>query len=208
MRIDNLTIAYGERLVFNDFSFEFSDQTITAILGPSGIGKTTLLNALTFAHSTVSRIYQEPRLLPWYTLEKNISIVLEGSRESRLLRARKYLDKVGLSEKYNAFPCQISGGECQRASIARAFAYPAKTLLMDEPFQGQDIASKARLIDLIRTLQKEENRTIVAVTHDIQDAIILAKRIVVLSGNPARIQLDIEVTSDAKARVEEALSSL
>jgi len=187
---------------------EFSDGLITAILGPSGCGKTTLLNHIAFhrPETHAGYIFQEPRLLPWRTLEKNIALCLEGTAHERKDRARQYLAKVGLEKRASAFPASLSGGERQRVSIARAFSFPAPVLLMDEPFQSQDPALKTQLIAVVKALQEEEKRTVIFVTHDVREATALADRAIVLSGRPVTVALDIQIGPDFEGRISEVLA--
>lgn len=208
MDIQNLNVTYGDRVLYDGFSISFRDHAITAILGPSGCGKTTLLNSIAFGNNDfrTSYIFQEPRLLPWCSLEKNIMLVLEGDPGLRRERAREYLAKVGLGRRAGDFPGRLSGGERQRAAIARAFSYPAPVLLMDEPFQSQDPLLKAQLIDLVKELQKEEKRTILAVTHDVREASALADHAIILNGCPVQVVLDIPVGPDFEKRLSEVLA--
>lgn len=208
MDIRHLNVAYGERVIYNDFSVHFPDGHITALLGPSGCGKTTLLNSIAFGEyaADVSYIFQEPRLLPWCTIEKNIMLTLRGSRQERKDRADEYLRKVGLEKRAGEYPARLSGGERQRASIARAFSCPSHILLMDEPFQSQDVAIKRQLIELVLELQAIEKRTVIAVTHDIHEAADLADRAIVISGSPVSILLDIPVSAGLELQLSEVLS--
>jgi len=208
MNIENLNVSFGQKIIYRDFSLAIADRTVTAILGPSGCGKTTLLNAIAFSRPDIrtAYIFQEPRLLPWCTLEKNIALVLEGDNATKKERARGYLDKVGLGNRAGDYPSRLSGGERQRASIARAFSYPAPVLLMDEPFQSQDPALKVQLIDLVKRLQEEEMRTIIAVTHDVREAAALADRAVILGGRPVSVVLDIPVGPDFENDISGVLS--
>lgn len=218
MTISGLTVTYGTRTLYDDFSIDFADHSTTVILGPSGCGKTTLLNSIALAENNdmVSYIFQEPRLLPWCSLEKNILLALQGAAVNgtelqgttaeRRDRARSYLEKVGLFKRAGEYPGKLSGGERQRAAIARAFSFPAPILLMDEPFQSQDPAIKAQLIDLVRKLQAEEKRTVIAVTHDIREAAALADRAVILNGNPVCVILDIPVNAGFEKRLSEVLA--
>ena len=208
MQITGLNVSFGDRIIYQDFAISFPDQSVTVILGPSGCGKTTLLNSIAFGPygHRVSYIFQEPRLLPWYTLEKNIMLVLEGRTAERRERAQRYLRKVGLQNRAGEYPGKLSGGERQRAAIARAFSFPAPILLMDEPFQSQDPALKLQLIALVRELQNEEKRTIIAVTHDIREASALADRAVILSGRPVSVIFDAPVTPGFEHQLSEVLS--
>lgn len=195
VEIKNLTFAYTEDFpVYRNFSVSFAAGTITAIVGKSGCGKTTLLNIIASAEET-SYLFQEPRLLPWRTLKKNIMLVLAAKMDKDCAdkTAAKMLSRVGLADRLNAFPADISGGERQRAALARAFAYPASVLLMDEAFQSQDTALKIKLMDnflFLRAEEAENRRTAILVTHDIREALCLAERIIVLDGRPVHIALD------------------
>ena len=207
MDVTDLSVSFGSRVLYDHFSISFRDGSVTAILGPSGCGKTTLLNAIAYRGSRVaSYIFQEPRLLPWCSLEKNIMLTLAGTAAERRSRARMYLAKVGLEGRAGDYPDRLSGGERQRAAIARAFSFPAPVLLMDEPFQSQDPAQKKQLISLVKALQSEEKRTVIAVTHDIREAEELAERAIVLNGRPVSVMLDIPVTSDFEKRISEVLA--
>ena len=208
MDIRNLNVSYGQKVIYRDFSLTIKDGAVTAILGPSGCGKTTLLNSIAFEQPDIraAYIFQEPRLLPWCTLEKNIALVLDGDGATKKARARAYLAKVGLENRAGDFPSRLSGGERQRAAIARAFSYPAPILLMDEPFQSQDPGLKIQLIDLVKRLQEEEKRTIVAVTHDVREATALADRAVILGGRPVAVVLDIPVGPDLEKKLSEVLT--
>jgi ABC-type nitrate/sulfonate/bicarbonate transport system ATPase subunit len=207
MRVDNLSVSYGDRAIYDGFSHDFPDNRITAILGPSGCGKTTLLNSIAYGTNDfrTAYVFQEPRLLPWCTIEKNITLVLEGEAKARKARARDYLARVGLENRAGEYPDRLSGGERQRVAIARAFSAPAEVLLMDEPFQSQDPALKAQLVALVKDLQQNEKRTILAVTHDVREAASLADRAIVLGGRPARIVLDIAVSQNFEKQLLEVL---
>jgi len=208
MKITNLNVSYGQKIIYQNFNVDFLDGSVTVILGPSGCGKTTLLNSIAFGNllNKISYIFQEPRLLPWCTLEKNIMLVLEGNQTTRRKTARQYLERVGLGKRVGEYPDNLSGGERQRAAIARAFSYPAPVLLMDEPFQSQDPALKIQLIELVKTLQKDVNRTIIAVTHDVREAAALADRAIVLNGSPVKIVLDIPISPEFEHTLSEVLS--
>lgn len=206
MKIQNMQFSYKSNQIYKDFTIEFPTASVTAILGPSGCGKTTLLNILAFNKANhVSYIFQEPRLLPWYTICKNLYLVNTGTKSERVARSRMYLEKVGLLNRASAYPSDLSGGERQRVSIARAFSYTSPVLLMDEPFQSQDPATKLQLIDVVKKLQVQEKRTMVAVTHDINEASAFADRAVVLGGRPVQILLDIPRGANFERTISEAL---
>lgn len=190
MIVDQITVRYGNRSVFENFSLSVNDGTVTAVLGPSGCGKTTLLFAIKNAlqnNSRISFVFQEPRLIPWCTLQKNLELTMLGSTHEKRDRALDYLDKVHLGSSAHKLPTEISGGERQRVAIARAFSCHAPVLLMDEPFQSQDTGLKTYLIDTFLALQAIEKRTVIAVTHNVQEAKSIADEILVLGGKPAQL---------------------
>ena len=201
INIRNLSFKYAEKPLFENLSLSFGeDGKPLVILGPSGSGKTTLLKLLAgllkphggeirfSTGETVPKtafMFQEPRLLPWLSVLENVCLPLEKDfgREDGRLRARHFLSLVGLTEKEDAYPLKLSGGEAQRVSIARAFAWPAPVLLMDEPFQSLDIPLRISLMDLTLQLLEKEKRLLVAVTHNPDEAVYMGGRIIIL-GNP------------------------
>lgn len=199
IRIRDLHLQRGNHQVFAGFSMDFEASRVTALLAPSGAGKTSLLDCIAGllrpdrgsidGAGPVSYLFQEPRLLPWYSLEKNVMLPVEQllGKERGLERSRHFLAAVGLLDKAAALPSRCSGGQRQRCAIARAFAFPSATLLMDEAFQAQDIKLKLHLMELTEGLLEQERRTAVLVTHDVQEALALAHRVVVLAGSPLRV---------------------
>lgn len=211
MNLQNIKKNFGDTIVFSDFSTHIDDNKITAILGPSGCGKTTLLNiigGLTEYEGTVQRpegnisyLFQSLRLLPNLTVEKNIDYVLRSymPKEERRKVVSDLLEKVGLQSYEKFYPAQLSGGMAQRVSIARAFAYDANILLMDEPFKGLDISLKKKIIEIFVKLYEENNRTTLFVTHDIDDALLLADRILVLNSD-GKIVVDETIGTPIRER--------
>lgn len=188
--------------IFKDFSMELPSARVSVILGPSGCGKTTLLNLISDllepqagsiernGNGNISVLFQEPRLLPWRSVRRNIEIVLNNQLgQAGSARATEhYLKLVGLGDYMDYYPADLSGGMRQRAAIARAFAYPADTILMDEPFQALDLGLKISLTNLFTKLWVEDRRTSIFVTHDINEAILLGDEIFVLSAErPVRV---------------------
>ncbi len=208
MTLNDVTISYGNKKVYENFSITFKDLSITAILGASGCGKTTLLNEIASRNSLhqISFIFQEPRLIPWETIEKNIMFALKSTAPDRIPLIPYYLELVGLHKRAGSYPGSLSGGEKQRVAIARAFSSPSPILLMDEPFQSQDPATKNQLIDLIKKLHRQEKKTIIAVTHDISDAAKLADQAFVLGNRPVEVLLDTVVDADFEKKCSEVLS--
>jgi len=202
IEIKNLYKSYEDLVICKDFNITFEEKKITGILGPSGCGKTTLLNIIAgleeyqsgsikgIEGKTFSYIFQEDRLLPWSTVKENIRFVLDSIYHDQKAEkvANQYIDMVGLKEYADYYPRQLSGGMKQRVAIARAFAYPADILLMDEPFKGLDLELKTGLIQSFLKLWSQDRRTVVFVTHDMNEALSFAHYIYVLKGRPLRIK--------------------
>ncbi len=199
--MENISVNFGELKVLKNIDLQFEKGSITVILGPSGCGKTTILNLITsmvdvgsgsikgIKSKKFSYLFQEPRLLPWLSVKGNINFVLGEiqSKEEKEKLSNRFLEMTGLSEYSQWYPAKLSGGMKQRVAIARAFAHPSDIILMDEPFQGLDLKLKLSLIHQFICLWSNERRTVVLVTHDIHEAVMLADHIVVLSEKPAEI---------------------
>jgi NitT/TauT family transport system ATP-binding protein len=199
-----------------DLTFTLGAGELVCLVGPSGCGKTTLLKCIaglmtptsgtvTLAGARVSGppedmavVFQEygRSLFPWMTVRQNIELPL---KEKKLPKARRAslvdeaLEAVGLTEAAGRYPWQLSGGMQQRVAIARAVAYEPKVLLMDEPFAAVDAQTRADLEDLIRSIWHEFGVTILFVTHDIDEAVYLGQRVIVLSNSPTVVQDDLTV---------------
>lgn len=200
-RIEGLNLKYGNLVVYENFDMSVRDKTIVSILGPSGCGKTTLLNFMSgiekpqgikvndFETLTKSYIFQEPRLLPWKTVYENIAFVIRERFEKEQVRilVDEQLDRVGLSRFKDYFPGALSGGMKQRVAIARAFVYPSEMLIMDEPFQGLDIRTKDAVMAAFLKSWEKDRRTVVFVTHDVEEAVRLGDEIHILEGPPVRM---------------------
>jgi len=180
---------------------------VVALLGPSGCGKSTLLRIaagleapdrgqvlFNEAHNSRGFMFQEPRLLPWLTVEANVlfPVVGEASAETRD-RARGLIDLVGLDGFERAFPHQLSGGMAQRVALARTLLLAPTVLLMDEPFGALDGMTKMRLQGELRQLKDFSRAATIFVTHDIEEAVFLADRVVVLSARPASLRVAIDI---------------
>lgn len=221
LSVDDLHKAYGSgpqrKSVIEGLTFEVYAGEFVCIVGPSGAGKTTLLKCLTGLHpassGTVSldgrRVDGPPpgmalvlqeytrSLMPWYTVNKNVALPLENlglSRSEIRDRVEVALGEVGLKDVPSAYPWQLSGGMQQRVAIARALAYRPEVLVMDEPFASVDAQTRADLEDLILKVRDDFGITTVLVTHDIDEAVYVSDRIVVLTKNPCTVQEIVPVT--------------
>lgn len=188
MRIENLCKSYPGAVVFDNFNLVIDEGAVTCILGGSGAGKTTLLNiiaGLTEYEGRVdcvkcSYIFQEPRLVPNLTVEGNLRLVCRDGAKVAAALAR-----VGLADRARSYPVALSGGQRQRAAIARAFVYESDFVLMDEPFSSLDLKLKLDMIQAFREVREGDGRSAVFVTHDIEEALCLADRIIVLRSGKA-----------------------
>ena len=184
LQIKDLSVSQEEKKLFSDFSLELKSNQIIGIKGPSGKGKTTLLNCIadvlpkdnTFvitgsiqkkSNIKISYVFQEHRLIPFISVLKNVMLPLEKimPKDEAEQIAINYLKEFELLYKKDNFPNELSGGEKQRVSLARAFAYPSDLLLMDEPFQSQDLEKKQKLIMMTKNILQKESRAIIFVSH-------------------------------------------
>ncbi len=227
MIISDVDKKYNDLVVFEKLNLTIKDHEITAILGPSGCGKTTLLNIISKTtdysgtiegnDGKISYLFQSQRLLSNLTVKKNIEYVLRSylDKQEREKVTNDILKKVELTEFANYYPSQLSGGMAQRVSIARAFAYDSDIMLMDEPFKGLDISLKKKIIDVFLRLYKSDKKTTLFVTHDIDDALIMANRIIVLSSDGKIVldetinepfdERDVGMYGDLRAKIYQAI---
>lgn len=198
--------------VLKDINLEVQKGEFIAIVGHSGCGKSTLLKIIAGLEKndtglvTVDgkevngpgmdrgMIFQEHRLFPWMSIEKNVQLGLKGlSKEEKTKLSDQYLELVKLSEFKKAYPSQLSGGMSQRAAIARSLVSQPEVLLLDEPFGALDALTKIELQEELLKIRERFHNTMLMVTHDIEEAVYLADRIVVMSARPGRIKDVIKV---------------
>src|SRR4051812_27420521 len=152
-------------------------------------------DAITAPHEKIGMVFQEPRLLPWLTVAHNVGFGLEDRpKPERNARVRAQLDRVGLTDKAGVWPRELSGGQAQRVAIARALVTRPEVLLLDEPFSALDAFTRADLQDHLLDLWTDTRPTLVVVTHDVDESIVLADRVVVMSPRPGRIFAEIEAS--------------
>ena len=217
----------GSVTALEDVSLDVPAGQFLTVVGPSGCGKSTLLDLLAgLTAPSAGRIllngapitgpgpdrgtvFQQYALLPWRTALRNIEFALEGRGLSRRLRsdtARTYLDLVGLSGFADRFPHELSGGMRQRVAIARALAFDPEVLLMDEPFAALDAQTRESLQDELLRIWQDTNKTVVFITHAIDEAVYLGQRVAVLTSRPGRIKAVIDVDLGDRAAVEDIRS--
>lgn len=204
IKISNLKKTFNDNIIFNGLNVEFRDNEINCILGPSGVGKTTLFNILAKIEShdsgsitgtekkRVAYVFQEDRLLEWKTVYENIAFVIADEKDIRK-RVEKVIQMVRLSGYEGYYPNELSGGMRQRVSLARAFVYNPQLLFLDEPFKGLDIALKEDIMKDFYEQWDKEKYSVIMATHDIEEAILLAQKIFILSKKPAVLKAEIDV---------------
>lgn len=206
--LNDITLMYDDVKVFEHLSLDIKKNKITCIVGPSGCGKTSLLNILSglllpasgqvnTTNEKVGYIFQEDRLLPWETVYENIRLVNERENKHEIIELLKALELEGFMNKY---PHQLSGGMKQRVSIARGFYYHSSLLLMDEPFKSLDYDLRVHLISYLGRLWKDTNNTIVFVTHDLDEALLLGHEVIVLSSRPTSVLNRFSLTTELESR--------
>ena len=215
VNVSHLSYAYADAQhpIFQDLSLQAEAGEFIAIVGESGVGKSTLLRCmaglvnatagsirLNIDHSPAERgtafVFQDARLLPWQRLSRNVAYGLRGlslTSEERQARVREVLQLTLIEELAQRWPHQLSGGQLQRAGIARALAVHPKLLLMDEPFSAVDAMTRQKLQDELLAIWQRTHKAIMFVTHDIEEAVYLADRVIVLAGHPAQVRLDQHV---------------
>jgi sulfonate transport system ATP-binding protein len=188
VRASRIVRRYGDRTVLYDLDLDIRRGEFVALIGKSGCGKTTLLRTLagldpvdggaliTPASSTV--VFQEHRLLPWWRVWRNVGIGLP--RSTARARAQSALEEVGLDQHADAWPVTLSGGEAQRVALARALVREPELLLLDEPFAALDALTRIRMHGLVRALISRHRPAVLLVTHDVDEAILLADRVLTM----------------------------
>lgn len=204
--LKNIVLDYGGKPVFEGFSVDFVAEEIVCILGPSGCGKSTLLQAISGFRQPRSGVidvsgnpavvFQKHSLFPWKTAVENVGMGLRSggmNKHSALSEAKESLRRVGLGDRADSYPWELSLGQQQRVGIARAFSQKSPVLLMDEPFGALDAQTRLRMQALLLEIWGASKPTVIFVTHDIDEALLLGDRVLVLKGMPARVCADLQV---------------
>ena len=213
VKIDNVKKIYkgrnGETVALNGVSFDIAENEFICVVGPSGCGKSTLLNIIAGLDTPTSGkvyvdgkevvgtgtergvVFQQYALFPWLTVRKNIEFGLKlkklGKQAITELSDR-YLDMVDLREFADSYPKELSGGMKQRVAIARAYAVNPEVLLLDEPFGALDAQTRTQLQSELLKTWEQEKKTCFFITHDVEEAIILAQRVIIMSARPGRVK--------------------
>lgn len=222
LRAENVSFAYanpsassGYAPILDSLNFTVQPGNVVTLVGPSGCGKSTFLSLAAGLMAPtdgtllwdgepvklgptnhLGMAFQQPGLFPWMTVERNVTVGLEvrgRSRAEAKEQAHDFLGKVGLADSARAYPRQLSGGMAQRVGIARALALQPRLLLMDEPFASVDAFTRITLQGELRKMLDLVNPTVVLVTHDVSEAIMLGDQVVVLSTRPAGVKTIIEI---------------
>lgn len=217
VRCRGLALELGGQSIYASLDFEVRDGEFLCILGPSGCGKSTSLRIIgdlleTDAGTTevlgrpprdawphLAYVFQSPRLVPWRNATGNVVLGMQlrfdrMAKRDMEARARELLELVGLGADLDKYPRALSGGERQRVAIARALSVDPRIVLMDEPFSALDVNTRRRLRSEIVSIWRRTEKTIVFVTHDVDEALVLADRILLFSGKPTRVLDTIEIT--------------
>jgi len=214
VRVKGFTRSFGATSVLKDMNLDIQPAEFVALLGASGSGKTTLLRTLAgldpapvdqvSTPAARAVVFQDPRLMPWKRVWRNVALGLKGGdiRE----RAEGALGEVGLSHRLDAWPATLSGGEAQRAALARALIREPKLLLLDEPFAALDALTRIRMHELVLKLWRAHDPAVLLVTHDVDEAITLADRVLVL--DHGRIAAEEVVTLPRPRDVDEAFQAI
>lgn len=214
VEVKNLTKRFGDLLVLDNMSFNIRKGEFVCVVGPTGCGKSTFLNCLTRIHMpsegdlyidgvpadprkhNISFVFQEPSALPWLTVADNIAYGLKIKRLPKAeidQRVNQILDLMGLQEFKNSYPGELSVSAEQRIIIGRSFAMKPDLLLMDEPYGQMDVKMRFYLEDEVIRLWKELGSTVIFITHNIEEAVYLAEKVMILTNKPAKIKEEVMI---------------
>ena len=201
----------GDVVALDGVDFDIAEKEFVTVIGTSGCGKSTLLSIIAGLEEETEGevlvagehvvapgrdrgvVFQSYTLFPWLTAQKNVEFALRESGSERVRIAREHLGLVGLERFADAYPSQLSGGMRQRVAIARALSYKPEVLLMDEPFGALDAQTRQLMQELLTRVWEEHRLTVMFVTHDIDEAVFLSDRVLVMTARPGRIKEDIEI---------------
>ena len=215
--------SFGDNDIINGIQFDIQEGEFVAILGKSGIGKSTLLKLISgvdtkykgqilFKDSllnepteSISLLFQGHFLLPWLTVEENIKFFVDGVTDVEIA---SYLDSVSISDKKKEWPNKLSGGEKTRVGLSAALINKSDLLLLDEPFADIDIGVKFEILSLLSKVKDKNKATIIMTTHNIEDALMLGNRVIVIDGKPSTVVLDSTISDSNKLTLREKITSI
>lgn len=211
LTLQHLSKSFDDQLILNDLNLRVGDEEFVSILGPSGSGKSTLFNLIGGLYQpeqgeitlggkdikgtrgSISYMPQSPSLFPWRTIVENVMLGSEIAGKTDKRAALSMLDRAGLSGYENAYPHQLSGGMKQRAAFVRSLLSPQPLICLDEPFSALDEFTRLEMQKWLLDLWSEHKRSVLFVTHNIEEALFLSDRVVVLSERPATVQREFQV---------------
>jgi len=213
--VSNVTKEFGDVIALSDISLTLGDNEFVSVVGASGCGKSTLLSVIAGLEEPTAGttelsghtvygpgrdrgvVFQNATLLPWLSSIDNVLFALRGdtslNKKGRLDRAKEVLDQVGLSGFEDSFPAQLSGGMQQRVALARSLSYGPEVLLMDEPFGALDALTRRTMQELLTEVWEKNRMTVMLITHDIEEAVFLSDRVVVMTPRPGKIRTEIAI---------------
>ncbi len=208
LEVKQLCKLFNGLPVLEGLNLTVGEREITALVGPSGCGKSTLLNLIAGitgdyegeiinGFGRTGYVFQEDRVLPWMTVYDNIRIVRDDTDHKRIMQLIEQMHLDGFEDYY---PDQLSGGMRQRCGIARAFYYGSELLLMDEPFKSLDYCLRIEMLSYLKALWEQEQNTVLFVTHDIEEALQIADRILVFSRRPSSVIREIKLPQQSGLR--------
>ena len=208
IRVENLSKAYEGKVIFKDLNMHVNHSEVVSVLGISGIGKTTLFNLVTglemcdegrvFAPPDMGYMLQKDLLMPWKNTGENISLplILKGmDKKEAMEEVTRHLKTFGLEGSQELYPDALSGGMRQRAALLRTWLYSNEIMLLDEPFSSVDAMVKYKLQKWLQGLIQEIDLTILLITHDVREAVLLSDRIYLMTGSPASISDELVLTN-------------
>lgn len=231
LRAHNIGLRFGQGPVLANLNMRIQAQECVVILGPSGVGKSTLLRCLAglatpteghidyqgqplkSVHPRLAVAFQDPALLPWLTVRENVGFGLNFSRQptlskhERAQRVQRALTEVGLAHCPDLYPSELSGGMAQRVALARCLARQPEALLLDEPFGALDAVTRHDMQRLLQRIRKDFQCTVIMITHDIDEALALATRLLVIAGRPANLVAEWELTPTLAADGSQAITA-